>query len=640
MRLLLGQDQHGPVVSGVIVVGAVTLLGLTVFAGYQLHTLGPIFALVVIFAVSHQFLLRWRTQIALVVLVILLIPMKRYSLPASLPLNLEPYRLLVAFVALGWLTSLLIDPRVRFRRTVIDAPLAAFAVAVIFSDLANHQRVASVQSEVVKKLLFFLSFLIIVYLIASLVRRFEDIDFVTGILTGGGAVVALFALIEARTGFDVFDHLQTAIPFLHLDAANLPHIPPRGGRLRVYASAQHPIALGSAMAMLIPFAIYRAHCYGQRRWWGAATLLLLAALATGSRTAVVVLGMTVVTYAWLRPVQVRRRWPLLIPALLVIHFATPGSLGTIRAALFPKGGIIAQQTNQAVGSGRLATLGPALHTEFDPNPFLGEGFGTRIPTQDPGGPPKNGPILDDQWLGTLLETGLIGTLALLWVFVRLIRRAAPAAREDSPRGWFLVAVIASVAGFFASMFFYDAFSFYQVTFILFIVMGLGAAALALPDSVVVRTRAPSRGVLPVRPRPKRPRNRLAWATLGVLAVLALATVTAVMATHDFGSNGKPGAGSSAKPVGAVANVGELQPRPHSSTPTVGSHARPASHKRATKQIASPTRPVQSTPVQHTTVSVHTTPVASSTSAAATHSGGPAPLQAPGGASAPSPLPSP
>ncbi len=482
LRLVVGEDQQGPLISSVVVATAVCLLGLTVFTNQKVQVVAPLLAAVVVFAIAHERLLRWRSQVALVVAVILFIPMGRYTLPASLPFNLEPYRLLVACVALAWGTSLLIDPRVRFRRTPIDAPLVAFGAAVILSEVVNHTRVATVRSDAIKQLLFLLSFLIVFYLIVSVVRRFEDVDFLARVLTGGGAVVAFFALIEARTGYDVFNHLGTAFPFLHLDVANLPIIPSRGGRLRVFASAQHPIALGSAMAMLIPFAVYRAHCYHERRWWGAALLLALAALATGSRTAVIVMVLLVLTYIWLRPVQARRFWPALIPALLVIHFAAPGTLGTMKAAFFPKGGLIAQQTDAYVGSGRLATLWPALHREFDPNPLLGEGYGTRVTTQTTGGPRPNGPILDDEWLGILCQTGVFGTLALVWLFARLIRRVAPPAREDSPRGWFLVAVIASVAGTFASMFFYDAFSFIQVTFMLFIVMGLGISAFLATDS--------------------------------------------------------------------------------------------------------------------------------------------------------------
>lgn len=492
LRLIVGEARQGPIISSAVVLTAVCLLSLTVFTNQNLKVAAPLLAAAVVFAMTYERLLKWRSQVAALVVVILFIPMGRYTLPGSLPFNLEPYRVLVALVALGWGISLLIDRRVRFRRTPIDAPLIGFGLAIVFSEFANHARVSRIESYVVKQLLFILSFFIVVYLIVSVVRRFEDVDFVTRVLTAGGAIVAVFAVIEARTGYDVFNHLESVFPFLHLDVANLPVIPSRGGRLRVFASAQHPIALGSAMTMLIPFAIYRAHCFRQRRWWVAALFLLLAALATGSRTAIIFLIVIVLTYLWLRPVQVKRFWPALIPALLVVHFAAPGTLGAVESAFFPKGGLIAQQANTPVGSGRLATLWPAIHKEFAPDPLLGEGYGTRVTTKYVGGPRKNAPVLDDQWLGFLVQTGVIGTFMLVWLFVRLIRRLAPAAREDSPRGWFLVAVIASVAGTFASMFFYDAFSFIQVTFMLFIVLALGVSAYLAPVESLVPSPPGSR----------------------------------------------------------------------------------------------------------------------------------------------------
>jgi O-antigen ligase len=133
---------------------------------------------------------------------------------------------------------------------------------------------------------------------------------------------------------------------------------------------------------------------------------------------------------------------------------------------------------------------------------LGEGFGTRVTTPEPPAVPQpNAPILDDQWLGILLETGLAGALTLVWLFVRLIRRLLPEARaDDSPRSWFLVGVVASVGSFAASMFFYDAFSFIQVTFLLFIVMGLGVSTVLAPEPSRVprraRNRAPQRPLIP------------------------------------------------------------------------------------------------------------------------------------------------
>jgi O-antigen ligase len=493
LRVVLGEGKRWPLFASAIIVAAVALLGLTVFTSDKLSTVGPLLAIGVVLVVWHQTLFRWRALMTLILLVILFIPIKRYSLPASLPINLEPYRLVVFFVAVGWITSLLIDPRVRFRKTAIDGPLILFAFIALISDIFNKTRVNSVQSEVVKKLLFFLSFFIVFYLTVSVVKRARDIDFVLRVLVGGGAVLGFLAIVERNTGFDLFNHLQSVFPFLHLDSLNVPRLPPRGGRLRVYASAQHPIALGAALTLLVPFAIYLTRQNGKRWWWWtAAALLTLGSMTTGSRTSVTMfLAMGLIYVLW-RPKVVRRFWPALIPALLAIHFAAPGALGTVRSSFFPKGGIVAQQQNAAVGHGRLATLGPALRTEFDPNPLVGEGFGTRVSTPLPT-VPQNGPILDDQWLGILLETGVAGTFALLWVFVRLIRRLWPHARDDnSPWGWLMIAGIASVASFAVSMFFYDAFSFIQVTFLLFILMGLSASALIAPEYVRTTAQATRR----------------------------------------------------------------------------------------------------------------------------------------------------
>ena len=57
--------------------------------------------------------------------------------------------------------------------------------------------------------------------------------------------------------------------------------------------------------------------------------------------------------------------------------------------------------------------------------------------------------------------------------------AAPQRHDDSARGWFLAAVCASVAAYGVSMFFFDATSFIQVTFLFFILLGLGSAGYRL-----------------------------------------------------------------------------------------------------------------------------------------------------------------
>ena len=92
--------------------------------------------------------------------------------------------------------------------------------------------------------------------------------------------------------------------------------------------------------------------------------------------------------------------------------------------------------------------------------------------------------------GSCWRRGSLGALALVWLFVRLIRSLLPEARDaDSPRSWFLVGVIASVGSFAVSMLFYDAFSFIQVTFVLFIVMGLGVSAFLAPEPEPIPRKA-------------------------------------------------------------------------------------------------------------------------------------------------------
>ena len=82
------------------------------------------------------------------------------------------------------------------------------------SIVANPGRVGDVSSVVDKKLMFFLSFVLVLYLTASVIRRLDNIDYLMKTLVFGGAVVAFFAIVEARTGFNVFDHLHRVVPFL------------------------------------------------------------------------------------------------------------------------------------------------------------------------------------------------------------------------------------------------------------------------------------------------------------------------------------------------------------------------------------------------------------------------------------------
>jgi hypothetical protein len=453
--------------------------GLGVTAGAAVCFLGLV-------ALTHRRLLAWRSMVALIVLVLCLIPIRRYQVASGLAFNLEIYRMLLFCVGGLWLASLLIDPHIRFRKSIMDAPFAILGLVYLASIVACGTRLnqPGLASAAIKQCFLFFSFLLLYFVITSVMRSFTDIEALLRVLVCGGAVVAFFALIEARTHQNVFNHLSTVVPFLKLTSALSASDLARGGHQRVLGSAQHPIALSALLVMLVPLAGYLAERTRQRRWWLATFLLVAAAFATLSRTGIVMLIIVFLVYLFLRPSAVvklfHRSKIYIVPMLIVVHLALPGTLGTLHDLFFANGGLIAQQSGGQVGSGRVASFGPGLAV-IGQHPILGLGYGTRIP--DPDSPYVNSFITDDGWLGTGMEAGILGILAWVGIFVSfLVRLARASGRDKTARGRLLVACAASSTAFAVGMATYDALSFLQVTFCLFIVLALGSVAYRVKDA--------------------------------------------------------------------------------------------------------------------------------------------------------------
>ena len=485
MRILEGSAERGPVVSSTVLLGALSILTVAIVNDKAVMEATAVVGFAALVALTYRHMLAWTTLVGVLTAVILFIPIRRYTMPGDLPFELEPYRVLMAFVIAGWLASLLVDPRVRLRATGWEAPLGLIVAATLASVIANPGRVASVSADVAKGLTFFFSFLLFVYLYRSVIGPGKALDRLLKVLVGGGGVLAILTIVEARTHYNVFNHLHEVVPILELVEA--PSEESRGGRLRVFASAQHPIALGAALVLLVPLAIYLAR--RNKVWYGVAGLLALATIATVSRTSIVMLIVVGLVYLALRPKQTKRLWPLLIPVLLMAHIALPGTLGSLKKAFFPEGGLIAEQQGAAGqrGSGRIADLGPSLE-EWSRRPVVGQGYSTRVVDLER----QNAAILDNQWLVTLLETGAVGAFGFIWLFWRAVRRMGRAAKEDeSDRGWLLAGLAASILAFAVGMFTYDAFSFIQVTFLLFILLAVGSVALdARPEEFARRAPDP------------------------------------------------------------------------------------------------------------------------------------------------------
>jgi hypothetical protein len=429
----------------------------------------------------------WAWAIGFLVLVIWLIPIRSYKLPVALPFNLELYRLVIIGLLFAWMMAAL-RGRVELGAGGLGLPLMILGAGATAAVLVNRKAITAegLETQSVKSLSYLLSFLIAFVLVYSTIRTFRDIEFVVGAVVFGAALVGIAAIYEQRTKYNLFNHLHPLLPFLVQTKDVATKV--RFGRLRVTASAQHPIALGVALAIVLPLAIYLARnatSRGWRRfWWATVFLLCAAALATESRTVITVIVAMLAVGFWLRRRALLRMWPLVPVMLLAVHFTAPRALSGLYHALAPKGGIVAQQQLRAgaQGSGRLADIKPGLRL-WESNALVGQGPGTApvrgaVQAQTANGGDQI--IFDDQYLRELVEGGIIGFIAMVWfVWGTWIKMGLASRRAHGPPSDLLVACAAACAGFSMGMLTFDAFSFVQVTLLFFVVAALGLRAVQL-----------------------------------------------------------------------------------------------------------------------------------------------------------------
>ena len=165
---------------------------------------------------------------------------------------------------------------------------------------------------------------------------------------------------------------------------------------------------------------------------------------------------------------------LAFPVVLLAAVVLPKVFESMVLSFLDVDTLVASQYTSAGmgGAGRLADLEPALR-EVGQLPFFGSGFGSRIVIGDE----ANAFILDNQFLGTLMETGALGVIGLA-VFllvppIMLLRFAFTQAAERRHAALALALAIA-MSGYIAAIFFYDAFGFFQTFFILCMLLAAGA----------------------------------------------------------------------------------------------------------------------------------------------------------------------
>lgn len=250
-------------------------------------------------------------------------------------------------------------------------------------------------------------------------RRQRDFVRLLKAFAAGAFVVALIAICEAATHRLLADLLS---PFISDDAEWLRNAQAekiRDGAFRAQASHTHPLSLGEHLALSAPFAL--AFLVGARKirsrlFWAAAFLAIaLAAVATHSRGAMLVMSIAVLSMAAVLAFRFLKRAhaapfrPLAALVLAGALLVSPLATGRFGDFVSGKGGMSQYNSSQS----RLDQIEQAW-PKIMKRPIGGYGTGRATRVLGYWGRTLT---IDDYYLTLALDLGLLGPLAFLAMLI-------------------------------------------------------------------------------------------------------------------------------------------------------------------------------------------------------------------------------
>ncbi len=432
--------------------------------------------------VLRRLIFSWEFLLFAVAVMIMFVPGRAYALPIPLPIQLEPYRLLWVLAVIVVFHAIFVSKTRTWRPIEFGSGIAAYLVCVLISFATNAAALAhqTLVTNSIGAVVTFLMLLVPFVITRQLLDREQLVNRLLVFLVWAGVVVSFFALFEYATRINVFRIYNRVLPLAvlreELDATTTT------GAFRAFGSAQHPIALVVMLCMLLPVALWLSryaawprNLVNRRIVYGLAMLGLFGGImAAISRTAVVVLAVMMFLLLVLKPKLAGTVTLIGAPFLILLALVRPRVFETVFLSFLDPDSLVASQYTSPgwAGQGRLADLEPALRIVAQ-HVFFGTGLGSRIVVGDN----ANSFILDNQWLGNLMDLGVLGTIGLL-IFMtvpvfKLLRFAFTETLERRHAD-LAIAICAATVGYMVSMYFFDAFSFIQSFYVLSLLWAAGA----------------------------------------------------------------------------------------------------------------------------------------------------------------------
>jgi hypothetical protein len=362
------------------------------------------------------------------------------------------------------------------RRHPIRAVLCLLWLSVLASYvLMDRDALTATELAGADRLLMLLAVITGVALVAAeFLASLDDVRRVLRAICWGGAFCGVVAALQFWVSLDLAAYLRD-LPGFSLNVSDV-GIGTRGALNRVSGTATYPIELGVVAGMLLPLAIYLAiydtDIRDARRRWAPAGLIALAIPASVSRSAVISVGVALTVLVVLMPSRQRLVAICTLPVSLAAVFMTaPGLIGTL-TSLFGAG------TNDTSVAYRVSDY-PVVERFLEQAPWFGQGGWTYIPDNVIG-------ILDNQYLKTAIELGLVGVAALsLFFLVPMVTALLARRRSNDPDLRLLCAALAGAAlAAAASSFTFDSLTYPMFTGLYALVIGLTGVAwrLALAEA--------------------------------------------------------------------------------------------------------------------------------------------------------------
>ncbi len=375
--------------------------------------------------------------------------------------------LLMAFLLFGWWASSCLVPGMRPGEGFQPVRIAVFFYlgAILPSYVVATWRVADPQevSGGDRSLLTLIAACGLACLVADGIADRRGLDVLLRRLTWLAAAVAAVGIFQFVTGVDITRY-YLSIPGL-TENQSFTTIQDRSSLRRISATASHPIEFGVMLSMALPLALHFAFAPGRthtRTQWIPVVLISAAIPMSISRSATLacVVAGAVLFAGWNG--RQRTRALIAVPVFLVVmRLLIPGLLGTIKS-LFTNLG------NDPSIQGRTNDYA-AVATYVQESPWFGRGSGTFLPSTYF--------TLDNQYLGQLVETGLLGLLGLCCLFVIgfLTARGARLRASDAVTRDLAQALAASIAVPAVTFATFDGFGFPVVTGLTFLLLGAAGA---------------------------------------------------------------------------------------------------------------------------------------------------------------------